>query len=183
MDHQHGRGYAEEAAEEDRDAIFPHDDSAWFEPGRASIRRKWVEQPDQPVRVGLPRSERQRGLVRRPVVPRLSCGVQRGAPNGSSSDLLPRTAHDGGGRSIPGPAHRWRRIRDVPSMESSSSAPTHATIGGAFSPPWPPRHPAVSADLGGTFWHPLREHVHRTRLPAMGGAARSVHGGRLPTYL
>ena len=39
-----------------------------------------------------------------------------------------------------------------PPWSHPHAAPTCVTIGGAFSPPRPPRHPGVSADLGGSFW-------------------------------
>ena len=34
MDPHHGSGYDADGAEDDRDAVFPHGDSAWFGPGR-----------------------------------------------------------------------------------------------------------------------------------------------------
>jgi len=37
MDLHHGSGYDADGAEEDRDAVFPHGDSAWFEPGRGPL--------------------------------------------------------------------------------------------------------------------------------------------------
>ena len=113
MDPHHGSGYDADGVDEDRDAIFPHGDSAWFEPGRGppASEEGGSSHLTIPVRVGLLGSEQRRPLDRRRRVPRLPCWVQRGAPHGTSSDLRPCKADETG------------RIRDVPSMESSACGP------------------------------------------------------------
>ena len=64
-----------------------------------------------------------------------------------------------------------------PPWSHPHAALPRATIGGAFSPPRPPRHPGVSTDLGGSFPSP-RAPTQSMNPPARRGRNRTQRGRR-----
>ena len=144
VDPHHRSGYDADDAEEDRDAVFPHGDSAWFEPGRHPPASEEGGSSHLTNRLGLDSLDLN--------------GGGRWTDGGAYPDYL------SGFNAVPPMAPHPIRVPARPMTQAGSgmirpwshphAAPTRATIGGAFSPPRPPRHPGSSTDLGGSYWGP-----------------------------
>ena len=140
MDPHHGSGYDADGAEDDRDAVFPHGDSAWFGPGRGRPASDEGGSSHVTNRLGFDSLDLN--------------GGGRWTGGGAYPDYF------GGFNEVPPTAPRPIRVPTRPMTQAGAGisppwshphAPPGATIGGAFSPPRPPRHPGVSTDLGGSF--------------------------------